>query len=92
MQKLILASVVAFAVCLAVGPLVIPMLKRLKFGQMVRDDGLRPLRHDYRRFGFHLSRGLHNGRARTEKTPMGSRIRAAGGDIAGCFFPIYLVL
>ncbi len=39
MQKLILASVVAFAVCLAVGPLVIPMLKRLKFGQMVRDDG-----------------------------------------------------
>ena len=39
MQKLILASVVAFAVCLAVGPLAIPILKRLKFGQMVRDDG-----------------------------------------------------
>ncbi len=39
MQKLILASVVAFAVSLAVGPLIIPMLKRLKFGQMVRDDG-----------------------------------------------------
>ncbi len=39
MQKLILASVVAFAVCLAVGPILIPILKRLKFGQMVRDDG-----------------------------------------------------
>lgn len=39
MQKLILANIVAFAICLAVGPAIIPALKRLKFGQMVRDDG-----------------------------------------------------
>lgn len=39
MQPLIYSVLISFAVCLVLGPVVIPMLKRLKFGQMVRDDG-----------------------------------------------------
>ncbi|MEG1547554.1 MAG: phospho-N-acetylmuramoyl-pentapeptide-transferase [Clostridia bacterium] len=39
MQKLILALLLATAVCMVLGPLLIPMLKRLKFGQTERDDG-----------------------------------------------------
>ena len=39
MQQLILAVLLGFVVTLALGPLVIPMLKRLKFGQTERDDG-----------------------------------------------------
>ena len=39
MQQIILALLLAFLVALALGPLLIPMLKRLKFGQTVRDDG-----------------------------------------------------
>jgi phospho-N-acetylmuramoyl-pentapeptide-transferase len=37
------AFLVSLAVTLATGPLVIPLLRRLKFGQWVRDDG--PARH-----------------------------------------------
>lgn len=37
------ALLVSFAVTLASGPLIIPLLRRLKFGQWVRDDG--PARH-----------------------------------------------
>lgn len=36
---LALSVVVSFAVCLVVGPILIPILQRLKFGQTVRDDG-----------------------------------------------------
>lgn len=39
MQKLVYAVLLAFAVCIVLGPILIPALKRLKFGQMVRDDG-----------------------------------------------------
>ncbi len=39
MQQLILAALLAFAITLITGPIVINMLKRLKFGQKVRDDG-----------------------------------------------------
>ena len=39
MQKPIFALLVAAAVCLVLGPLLIPLLKRLKFGQTERDDG-----------------------------------------------------
>jgi phospho-N-acetylmuramoyl-pentapeptide-transferase len=36
---LILAVLAAFAICLVIGPLLIPALKRLKFGQNIREDG-----------------------------------------------------
>jgi phospho-N-acetylmuramoyl-pentapeptide-transferase len=39
MQQLILAVLLGFLVPLALGPLVIPMLKRLKFGQTERECG-----------------------------------------------------
>ncbi|MFZ5975481.1 MAG: phospho-N-acetylmuramoyl-pentapeptide-transferase [Bacillota bacterium] len=39
MHNLIYAILLSFAVSLLLGPVVIPMLRRLKFGQMVRDDG-----------------------------------------------------
>ncbi len=35
----IISIIAAFVVALAAGPLLIPMLTKLKFGQMVRDDG-----------------------------------------------------
>jgi len=35
----ILAALVAFTICIILGPAVIPLLRRLKFGQNVRDDG-----------------------------------------------------
>lgn len=38
-----LAAVIAFAVTAVMGPLIIPLLTRLKFGQSIRDDG--PKRH-----------------------------------------------
>ena len=41
MDKVITATVLALAVVLALGPLVIPALRRLKFGQTVRSDGPR---------------------------------------------------
>ena len=43
MQELLYASGMAFIIALVVGPLVIPVLKRLKFGQSIRQDG--PERH-----------------------------------------------
>lgn len=43
MQDLLYAASVAFFVALAVGPLVIPILRRLKFGQSIRQEG--PERH-----------------------------------------------
>ncbi len=39
MQQILLSFLIAFAVCLVAGPIFIPMLRRLKFGQQVRDDG-----------------------------------------------------
>ena len=36
MQSMIWAVIAAFAVALALGPIVIPILHRLKFGQMTR--------------------------------------------------------
>lgn len=39
MQQLILAVLLGFVITLVLGPLMIPMLKRLKFGQTERDDG-----------------------------------------------------
>lgn len=39
MQRVVLAILVAFVCALAAGPLLIPFLKRLKFGQNVRSDG-----------------------------------------------------
>jgi phospho-N-acetylmuramoyl-pentapeptide-transferase len=39
MRLLILSVLIAFITSIAMGPIVIPMLKRLKFGQQVRDDG-----------------------------------------------------
>ncbi|NLT16603.1 MAG: phospho-N-acetylmuramoyl-pentapeptide-transferase [Clostridiales bacterium] len=38
-DTLIYSILLSFGVSLLLGPLVIPLLKRLKFGQMVRDDG-----------------------------------------------------
>jgi len=43
MQELLYAAGMAFIIALVVGPLVIPVLKRLKFGQSIRQDG--PERH-----------------------------------------------
>ena len=39
----ILAAAIAFIVTALMGPLIIPLLTRLKFGQNIRDDG--PKRH-----------------------------------------------
>ncbi|MEZ4357285.1 MAG: phospho-N-acetylmuramoyl-pentapeptide-transferase [Eubacteriales bacterium] len=39
MQTLILSTICAFAIAILVGYLAIPLLRRLKFGQQVRDDG-----------------------------------------------------
>lgn len=41
MTRVILAAVVSLVVSLALGPVFIPLLQRLKFGQEVRDDGPR---------------------------------------------------
>jgi phospho-N-acetylmuramoyl-pentapeptide-transferase len=43
MQELLYAAVLAFVVALILGPLVIPVLRRLKFGQSIRQEG--PQRH-----------------------------------------------
>lgn len=43
MQELLYAAGVAFAIVLIAGPLVIPMLRRLKYGQSIREEG--PERH-----------------------------------------------
>ena len=37
--KYILPALVAFAIGVVIGPFVIKLMKRLKFGQQVRDDG-----------------------------------------------------
>ena len=42
-QQIILAFIVALAVTLALGPVAIPLLRRLKLGQSIRNDG--PARH-----------------------------------------------
>lgn len=39
MQTYLLSALVAFAVVLVLGPIVIPMLRRLKFGQVEREEG-----------------------------------------------------
>lgn len=39
MLNLVYAGVVAFVIVLIVGPLVIPLLRRLKFGQSIREEG-----------------------------------------------------
>jgi phospho-N-acetylmuramoyl-pentapeptide-transferase len=43
MQNLIYPAVTAFVIALALGPLLIPALRRLKFGQSIREEG--PQRH-----------------------------------------------
>ena len=42
-QIILFAFAISLAVCLVIGPVLIPALQRLKFGQSVRDDG--PERH-----------------------------------------------
>lgn len=39
MQELLYAAVIAFVMAIAAGPLFIPILKRLKFGQSIREEG-----------------------------------------------------
>ncbi|MGI6168268.1 MAG: phospho-N-acetylmuramoyl-pentapeptide-transferase [Christensenellales bacterium] len=39
MQYVVLSSLAAFLVCMIVGPIIIPLLRKFKFGQRVRDDG-----------------------------------------------------
>ncbi len=43
MQELLYAAGMAFVIALVAGPLAIPLLRRLKFGQSIREDG--PQRH-----------------------------------------------
>ncbi|MDR7865855.1 MAG: phospho-N-acetylmuramoyl-pentapeptide-transferase [Sporomusaceae bacterium] len=43
MQQLLYPAAVAFLIALALGPVVIPALRRLKFGQSIREEG--PQRH-----------------------------------------------
>ena len=43
MQDVLMAGIIAGATCLASGPLIIPFLRRLKFGQHIRTEG--PKRH-----------------------------------------------
>lgn len=42
-QRMILAFAISLGVCLVIGPVLIPALQRLKFGQSIRNDG--PQRH-----------------------------------------------
>ena len=42
-QTMLFAFVISLVVCLVIGPLLIPALQRLKFGQSIRSDG--PERH-----------------------------------------------
>lgn len=42
-QMMIFAFAISLGVCLVIGPVLIPALRRLKFGQSIRDDG--PQRH-----------------------------------------------
>ena len=39
MEKIVVALVCSFGVVVLLGPLAIPLLRRLKFGQVVREDG-----------------------------------------------------
>ena len=39
MTELIIPILASFAIAIVTGPIIIPLLKRLKFGQVVRDDG-----------------------------------------------------
>ena len=39
MENMLLGALIAFAVVVLLGPVAIPMLRRLKFGQVVREDG-----------------------------------------------------
>jgi phospho-N-acetylmuramoyl-pentapeptide-transferase len=39
MERLLTALAIAFIICLMVGPIIIPMLRVLKFGQNIREDG-----------------------------------------------------
>jgi phospho-N-acetylmuramoyl-pentapeptide-transferase len=39
MQKIILPVLISFLTCLAVGPAIIPLMQKLKFGQVIRDEG-----------------------------------------------------
>lgn len=39
MQTLLAPTIIAFIIAIAVGPVVIPLLQKLKFGQIIRDDG-----------------------------------------------------
>ncbi len=39
MQRLVFAALLAMVIVVVLGPIIIPMLKRLKFGQTERDDG-----------------------------------------------------
>ncbi|MDF2874891.1 MAG: mraY [Sporomusa sp.] len=55
MQELLYAAVMAFAIAIMAGPLVIPILKRLKFGQSIREEG--PERH-YAKAGTPTMGGL----------------------------------
>jgi phospho-N-acetylmuramoyl-pentapeptide-transferase len=43
MQELVYAAAMAFVIALALGPVLIPVLRRLKFGQSIREEG--PQRH-----------------------------------------------
>ncbi|WP_371371342.1 phospho-N-acetylmuramoyl-pentapeptide-transferase [Sporomusa aerivorans] len=43
MQELLYTAAMAFAIAIIAGPLIIPMLRRLKFGQSIREEG--PERH-----------------------------------------------
>ena len=39
MREIIFAFLVAFFLCIVIGPIIIPLLRKMKFGQQVRDDG-----------------------------------------------------
>ena len=39
MEKLIYAALISFAVTIGLGLITIPVLKKMKFGQNIRDDG-----------------------------------------------------
>lgn len=43
MQQMMYAALISFATALLLGPIIIPMLRRLKFGQSIREEG--PQRH-----------------------------------------------
>ena len=39
MKQLIYATILSFIISIIIGPIILPILRKLKFGQSIREDG-----------------------------------------------------